>query len=244
MANWVRTKIVFNGEKNRIDEIRNLVKSVNKGEDGTNLLPNEFDFNKIIPMPEDLNIESSSSGESAMRYLLLKAKSSFSLNDDDLSFIEKMEKMKEEQPEVFNEDIELGKKYLCNISKYGYRDWYLWSYANWGTKWNSSESDWVCDNVVMFDTAWSFAYPVIKKLSELFPDVEICFTYADEDSGCNTGNGKFLNGVEGEDSEYPENSSKRGYEIFLELHPEYEDELVYDSETDTYKWIETEDYID
>lgn len=33
----------------------------------------EFDFNKIIPMPEDLNIECSSAGEDGMKYLLYKS---------------------------------------------------------------------------------------------------------------------------------------------------------------------------
>ncbi len=50
MPNYVINKLHLSGEQSRIDE---LLKSV-KGEEST------IDFNKIIPMPESLNIESGS----------------------------------------------------------------------------------------------------------------------------------------------------------------------------------------
>lgn len=239
MPNWVRTRLTFNGEQNRVAEIKELVKTTgkdNKGKDYTNV----FDFNNVIPMPEELNIPSSSSGEYGMRYLLLKAKESVLWTEDDRSFMERMEKQKEEHPDCFNDDIELGKKYLSNISKYGHKDWYGFNIAYWGTKWGAYEGEWVSDNCVEFETAWSFAYPIVEKLSQMFPDVEIEFEYADEDSSYNTGTGKIINGEE-IDCEYPYGGSKRGYEIYLSLHPEYEDELVYDPDLDTYKWID-QDY--
>ena len=122
MPNWVRTRLTFNGEQNRVAEIKELVKTTGKNAQGK--YTNEFDFNKVIPMPEELNIPSSSSGDLGMRYLLLNAKHSFLWTEDDRSFMERMEKEKEENPDSFNEDIELGKKYLINIAKYGYKDWY------------------------------------------------------------------------------------------------------------------------
>lgn len=36
---------------------------------------------------------------------------------------------------------------------------------------------------------------------------------------------------------------KRAYEIYLDLHPEYEDELVYDPDLDNYKWIDQDEYV-
>ena len=62
MPNWVRTRLTFNGEKNRVAEIKELVKTTGKDDEGKDYT-NEFDFNKVIPMPEELNIPSSSSGE-------------------------------------------------------------------------------------------------------------------------------------------------------------------------------------
>jgi hypothetical protein len=239
MPNWVRTRLTFNGEQSRIDELKAFVKSETKDESGE-LHTNLFDFNNVVPMPEELNIPSSSSAEWGMRYLLLNAKHSILWTVDDRSFMERMEKQKEENPDRFNNDVELGKKYLSNISKYGHTTWYEWHCANWGTKWNACEVEWVNDNQVEFETAWSFCFPIVEKLSKLFPDVAIEFSYADEDSGSNTGTGTIKNGEE-IDCEYPDTGDNRAYEIYLSLHPEYEDELVYDPDLDTYKWIDQDE---
>ena len=240
MPNWVRTRLTFNGEKNRVAEIKELVKTTGKDDEGSGDT-NEFDFNKVVPMPEELDIVSSSSGECGMRYLILKDKHLISWTDDDRSFMERMEKQKEKNPNRFNEDIKLGKKYLRNISKYGYKDWYNFRYDKWGTKWNSSEAEWIADNCVEFETAWGFCYPIVQKISEMFPDVEIVFCFADEDCGSNTGDGRMIAGNETDDTEYPKTGDKRAYEIYLNLHPEYEDELVYDPDLDNYKWIDQDE---
>lgn len=67
-------------------------------------------------------------------------------------------------------------------------NWYYWNRENWGTKWNaySTERD---GNEIKFDTAWSTPYPVMEKLHEMCHryGVTCRVTYADEDSGCNTG---------------------------------------------------------
>ena len=239
MPNWVRTRLTFNGEQSRIDELKAFVKSETKDESGE-LHTNLFDFNKVVPMPEELNIVSGCFGEWGMRYLLLNAKHSILWTDDDRSFMERMEKQKKKNPDRFNEDIELGKKYLSNISKYGHTTWYEWHISNWGTKWNACEVEWVNDNQVEFETAWSFCFPIVEKLSQLFPDIAIEFSFADEGCGSNTGTGTIKDGEE-IDCEYPETGDNRAYEIYLSLHPEYEDELVYDPDLDTYKWIDQDE---
>lgn len=233
MPNWVRTRLTFNGEQNRVAEIKELVKTTGKNAQGK--YTNEFDFNKVIPMPEELNIPSSSSGDLGMRYLLLNAKHSFLWTEDDRSFMEHMEKVKEENPDRFNEDIELGKKYLSNIAKYGYKDWYEWSCNNWGTKWNASEIEWIADNCVEFETAWSFCHPIVKKLSEMFPDVAIKAEWSDEDAGSNTGSIEICNKVYISEN-YPDDGSNEAYKLYKELWGC--DDIIYDEETDSYKWID------
>lgn len=79
------------------------------------------------------------------------------------------------------------------MEDYPYLDWYNWQVDNWGTKWNANESLFF-GNLVWFQTAWSFAEPILKKLSELFPKVEFFFKYADEDLGNNCGSGVATNG--------------------------------------------------
>lgn len=62
-----------------------------------------------------------------------------------------------------------------------------WCVATWGTKWNAYEVVIVTDRVrdysdkkrvrVSFRTAWSAPIPVVDKLAELYPDVEIALEY-------------------------------------------------------------------
>lgn len=69
-----------------------------------------------------------------------------------------------------------------------YKDnnWYDWNIAHWGTKWNAYSSR--CDistKTLIFTTANSSAYPVVKALSERYPDVYFKYRFADEDFGYN-----------------------------------------------------------
>ena len=239
MPNWVTARITLNGSEENVKKVLDFVRTEGVDENGKEYT-RLFDFNKVIPMPEELNIESGSMGEWGMRYILLNAKHKIAWSDSDYEFAQTMEKRKAENEENFNSMIDLGQKYLTNIAKYGCKDWYDWHNKYWNTKWNSADTE-VNDNVVTFDTAWSFPHPVIEKLSEMFPDVVFEFVYADEDTSSNTGKGTYHNGVEGEENEYPDSGSNRGYELYLEVHPEYEDELVYDPDEDTYKWVDQDE---
>lgn len=64
-----------------------------------------------------------------------------------------------------------------------------WHREHWGTKWNAygQVTDHVDDGEVCFETAWSHPRPVIKALSEKFPEDAIDVRYADEDTGYNCG---------------------------------------------------------
>lgn len=239
MPNWVKANLHFAGKKEEVSKLREFVKSVITDDNGKQVTK-EFDFNKIVPMPDELNIVSGTLGDNGMRYLMLNDKHPIVWTDDQKKFMDEMEKLEHNNPERFNETIELGRQYLSNLSKYGCTTWYSFCNKFWGTKWNACEVYWYADDAVEFETAWSFPHPVIQKLSELFPEIEISFFYADEDCGSNTGEGIYLNGQE-KDAEYPDTGSKRAYEIYLELHPEYEDELVYNPDIDNYEWVETDE---
>ena len=59
-----------------------------------------------------------------------------------------------------------------NIELYGYKDWYDWNVANWGTKWDVGGSDFVIDDVgnelqCYFDSAWTPPIPLFERLTEL-----------------------------------------------------------------------------
>ena len=47
---------------------------------------------------------------------------------------------------------------------------------------------------ISFQTAWSAPHPVIEKMAEMFPDVQIMHRWADEDIGRNVGEREYRNG--------------------------------------------------
>ncbi|SDA30295.1 hypothetical protein SAMN02910447_03163 [Ruminococcus sp. YE71] len=81
---------------------------------------------------------------------------------------------------------------------YGNNNWYDWSVANWGTKWNSYgyENFETAENAdtISFLTAWSAPHPVIEKLSQMFPTITIEHEWADEDIGMNCGRRTYYDG--------------------------------------------------
>jgi len=192
----------------------------------------DIDFNKIIPMPESLNIEDSSTGDDGMKYLYLRA-TSLSFQQREFKEIEKRLVAQGR----FDNAIELGKKYLINIANTGHKTWYSWSAENWGTKWNALEPRIVSDICIEFDTAWSGIVKLIERLSTNFPDVVFEYKYSDEDTGCNCGAGTITNGVSS--MVYPENQSREAYELAFDLRPD--DAKYYHLENGNYSYIEEEE---
>lgn len=84
-----------------------------------------------------------------------------------------------------NEALDTYIKGFFNLKRYGYKDWYDWSIANWGTKWNATTIS-VDDDTeaIEFDTAWSMPEPVFKAIAKHTP---LRVLYADEDLGNNCG---------------------------------------------------------
>lgn len=77
----------------------------------------------------------------------------------------------------------------------GEANWYGWSIAHWGTKWNGYDAERKAPGILRFDTAWAHPFPVIKALSMRFPEEKILVLYADEDIGSNYGLYAITNGV-------------------------------------------------
>lgn len=67
-------------------------------------------------------------------------------------------------------------------------NWYEWHCEYWNTKWNAYDGYTKIGKTQLtfvFSTAWSFPYPVARKLEELGYPIDI--RYADEDYGSNCG---------------------------------------------------------
>lgn len=165
-----------------------------KDEDGKRY----FDFNKLIPMPESMNLTSGSSETVAIMAALDAIKKSLGrcnvaiqfkgLFNNDLE-----ERIKSHISSDWNKEntreelIELGLKYITNAALYGSTSWYDWCRKNWGTKWNAYSYEEISENEISFETAWCMPEPVVAKLAEMYPEAEIEHWWADEDMGNNSG---------------------------------------------------------
>ena len=182
MPNHIKNKIEIIGTDEQIEEIIDFVKS----KDSEN--KSVFDFNNIIPIPTELNIEASSD------ITILEESYDF----DRSTFKDYVNKIKKHYDKL---DPENKQKRIINFTQgiknyltYGFATWYGSNCEFWGTKWNAYES-YIEDNIIYFQTAWSCPFIVIEKLSELFPLVKVKVTYADENSGSNTGKLLLQDGV-------------------------------------------------
>lgn len=64
-----------------------------------------------------------------------------------------------------------GERAAQALRETGYANWYDWSVANWGTKWNAYEghlTEEAGEVIFGFDCAWSFPEPVFEALGERF----------------------------------------------------------------------------
>ena len=210
MPNWVKNRIIT-GNKKITEELLKKYGTLS-GNDCVKSL--ELDFNKIIPMPEDLSIEFSSKSDIALSLYLTSVSPNvdyFGEKEDKLSDVEFDDIKKRISNHLisnnnliikkeslfsvldkFNSEldklIELGQKQVNNIIKYNAANWYEWSIKNWGTKWNSRalEVD-LKEASLKFETAWNPAIPIFIEITRQNPNYKFAFLYADESIGSHTG---------------------------------------------------------
>lgn len=163
MPNHITNRLEILADDDKIQEVMSFI----KGEPDENEIPNYIDFNKIIPMPKELMIEASTSGEYGLQYILAMQRKPNN-TPADLKAIEWIESLPEERQK---QALQLGEMYLSNQKHYGYPTWYEWANNIWGTKWNAYNQKFEEPNVLWFDTAWSGVPQLIGKLSKIFPDI-------------------------------------------------------------------------
>ena len=210
MPNHLMSKIHFSGEQSRINE---LLESI-KGEETL------FDFNRVIPMPESLNIEAGTHTENglrAYREFITVYTMDGTLEKDLLNIPkEKEEIFLKARPDINIDEWNLGRTAFQNELKYGSQTWYQFHIQEWGSKWNSYNSEMAEDNTIEFNTAWTNVKPVVLALSQEFPDIEINYRWADEDIGINMGDVTFKNGECVDEISF-DNDSKEAIEFAADM---------------------------
>ena len=196
MPNHITNILKFKGDSEQVHAMLDKIKSDELGF-------GSIDFNKIIPMPESLNIEAGSRTDEALYVCMMalnpaapdmgvpklsseeyqklagivgrsKGEQFMTLDAQRISRASKYTPL--------SDVIAMGQVVISNFLQYGCGDWYGWCNRNWGTKWNAYDIHFDQESQsIHFLTAWDTPMPVIDKLSQMFPEVEIDLQWADED---------------------------------------------------------------
>ncbi len=190
MPNYVKNQIEFMG---KTEDVRNMLIAIQDDKLGLGTI----DFNKLIPMPESLNIEAGSrtdKGLKAYRDFISVYTLENGITGLDLLHIPKQSEdaFLRIRTDIKSDEWELGRQAFQNQLQYGAPTWYEWCIRNWGTKWNACGYDDGTDygtncKALCFKTAWNAPIPVIEELARRFPEVDFTHRWADEDIGQNCG---------------------------------------------------------
>lgn len=267
MPNHVRNTVHFDCSDERLREILTAIQ-YDKSEDHAYSGMGTIDFNKIIPMPESLQIESGSNTDRGIE-LYMTSKNPFAphFGKDKMSesdFYELSGRL--DRSRMFghyrtnltadeiadatkytsaDELIKLGETAVNNLIQYHATTWYDWSCGNWNTKWNSYDpgeeglGEPPADRDISFSTAWSAPHPILEKLSEMFLDVSIAHKWADEDLGNNCGEREYEGG-ECVGENLPDSGSKEALDLAFEQWNYSPEEVGYVLSADENEYIYAE----
>jgi len=164
-----------------LDELLSLMKSEES----------DFDFERVIPMPPELKVTSGSVTSNA-RALFDDNEAASILTYPWANGCKTIAKLRTllrtqylEHPEPgFPTLDDFAERVKSNLAKHGSLDWYNWSCAHWGTKWNAYSV--VCgkardgEAVIHFETAWAPPLPVLDALAAKFPSLCFRLIWCDE----------------------------------------------------------------
>lgn len=170
MPNNTTNELTIEGDAKQVSK---FVQLVSGGDDS------KFDFNAIVPMPQDLKYTTSPTTITTQDVIDAERARWEALSEED--------KAKSDPKGKYSFGITEEQKNEL-LEKYGHIDWYDWSVANWGTKWNAYDVDeWYDDGEgyasVRFATAWSPPIEFLVNASNKFKGLTFHLKYGDEGGG-------------------------------------------------------------
>lgn len=202
MPNHIKNVVFFDGDPELIKQMRLEVGGYDPdGREGDYVI----DFDKLIPMPKELDIVSgSASSASHSAYCILNDlelpgySTIMKKHWEEQATKEKLDLktwLKEQAKKGENEiDLALGKQVHDNIENYGCESWYDWRVANWGTKWNCYECEEEGYRRIAFLTAWSIPVPIFDELAKRYPKITFQTYSVDEGNDSNVWNYVYTKG--------------------------------------------------
>ena len=192
-----------------------IILDVMNDEDG----PGSIDFEKLIPMPRELDITDGSMTDAGEKLYVMYLSRLADLGEDrDQDSAQTVRESVTKGDPVLEDRLDLGERAVRNRELYGHRSWYGWSIDNWGTKWNAYTlgEEPPDDGTIAFYTAWDAPLPVIEALSDRYSGVTMRLEYADEDVGSNVGRITYRAGSV-VDKDIPDPGSARAYEMYADI---------------------------
>lgn len=154
-----------------------------------------FDFETLVPTPEELNIESGTLTSDSILYFLTKQCKVpiLELGEKESALLHTLvganwietdfQKVAAQMATASSSEKErfyhTGEQYFRNCEKYGVPTWYEWHLRMWGTKWNATDTYFPDRDTVSFYTAWAPPSPFMRKLSRTYPEVKIYHFWAE-----------------------------------------------------------------
>lgn len=219
MSYDVMNALTFEGADAQIEQLLAFIQDDSKGR-------GSIDFGKIIPMPKELDIETSLSADNAI-YMYLAAvnprmpdmgaakwpQETYLKVAEQIGRCREQNYAEQSQAEIkkilkFEKQsslLKLGERLVRNYQKYGCGDFDEWRVKKWGTRWNAWEYAYNSDlHRLTFFTDRAAAVSIVQKLSEQFPDVKLTLNWIGEDYQSDVGcmvahNGQTAKYVMGED---------------------------------------------
>ena len=195
MPNWCENTLEIYGEEEDMQQFYDFFLGQDK-------IQENFSFDAITTMPKALEGTRSPSQIIPQNHydLLEKFKHEIDLNstEKDMQNQTMISKSDNKEFSEFESVNEILKQFFLDsndgitketsdrlISEYGFDNWYDWRNHNWGTKWDirgdigtNDIDDESCSFI--FQTAWSPPEPIVKKLQEMFPKLQIYGGYVGE----------------------------------------------------------------
>jgi len=165
------------GDENEVLELKNTIQGIDEADENRKI---HIDFNKIITMPSDLDIEDDQNAALA---------AIFSTRPPEIGII-----VLKKEPLTLNvKEFNLYISYLKNLYNHRYTNWFHWRMMKWNSAWNAYNTKEVA-GAIQFTTRPGPSLNVTLKLSRDFNKIKFIHGYVEKETG-KPGKIGFKNGV-------------------------------------------------